>query len=159
MTNLPSNSYQETMPHSLNTFVHIVQYLQPNIDDIQAKRINICIAKLDLSWNTIAPHVVLTHVHCQINHSSLCAHIKNNLYILLEVIAYFSLRGVKLAGEGFTQPGQLQMQPVEGTSNAAITPPTLWSSVSHGGLHSTASAVRAPADTYHRSGEAQVRTP
>lgn len=110
------------MPHSLNTFVHMVWYLQPNIHDIQVKRINICIAKLDLSWNTIAPHVVLTHVHCQINHSSLGVHIKNNLSILLDAIAYFSLRGVKLGGEGSTCPGHLYMEHVEGTSNTAIRP-------------------------------------
>lgn len=40
----------------------MVWYLQPNIDDMQVKRTNICIAKLDLSWNTIAPHVILTRV-------------------------------------------------------------------------------------------------
>lgn len=110
------------MPRSLNTFICMVCYLQPNIDDIQVKQINICIAKLDLSWNTTAPHVVLTHVRCQINHSSLGVHIKNNLSILLEAITYFSLRRVKLGGEGFTCPGQLYTEPVKGTSNVAVRP-------------------------------------
>lgn len=67
----------------------------------------------------MAPHVVLPRVRCQINHSSLGVHIKNNLSILLAAIAYFSLRSVKLGGEGFTSPGRLHTEPIERTPSAA----------------------------------------
>lgn len=75
--------------------------MQPNVDDIQVKRINICIAKLDFSWNTIPPHVVFTHVRCQINHRSPGARIKNHPPILFEPLADSGLRGAKPGGEGF----------------------------------------------------------